>query len=133
MPEFQQCCRIRYLFIDEVDSKKTSHGIAVIDGFFYSFIRKIEPVLHEVHAEHDFNIFWPASTLVAVIVGSDELDPLIPWNDFIHGIRNSSRFVFRRRLEYSMSQNDCCFMQHTILVFDTSIIQDMVSYLKQKS
>ena len=94
MPEFQQCCRIRDLFIDEVDSKKTSHGIAVIDGFFYSFIGKIEPVLHEVHAEHDFNIFWPAATPVAVIVRSDELDPLIPWNDFIHGIKEFFAFCF---------------------------------------
>lgn len=42
--------------------------------------------------------------------------------------RNASRFVFRRRLEYSMSLNDCYFMQHTIPVFDTSIIQDMVIY-----
>ena len=76
-------CFTGSLSINEVDSKIVSHGIAVIDGFFHSFIGKIELVPHEIHTGKDSNIIRPTASLVVIIVRSDELDSLIPWNQGI--------------------------------------------------
>jgi hypothetical protein len=92
--ELQQGSGIRNLLIEEVDPKEASHSIAVIDGFFHSFIGKIEPVLQELHAEHDFDINRPSATFLIVVVGLDEIDPLTPWNDCIHRIQKSFPFGF---------------------------------------
>ena len=40
------------LFI-KIYGHKSTHSITVINGILDSFIRQIEPNLHEIHAKHD--------------------------------------------------------------------------------
>lgn len=70
-----------------MDTEEPAHCIAVIDGIFNPFLGKVEPVLHEVHAEHDLDVFQLATTRIVVVVRTDVFHPLRPGNDGIHGIK----------------------------------------------
>ena len=45
MTELQQGCGIRNLFLQEVESNKVPHSVAVVDRVFETFVRKVEPDL----------------------------------------------------------------------------------------
>ena len=79
--------RVRHLFVREMDTEEPAHCIAVIDGIFNPFLGKVEPVLHEVHAEHDLNVFRLAAARIVVVVRADDFLPLRPGDDGIHGIK----------------------------------------------
>ena len=68
MSELQERCGIRILIIVEVESKKSSHRITVIDGFFHFCIGKIKTVLHKIQTEHGLNVDGPTSTLLIVVI-----------------------------------------------------------------
>ena len=87
LPELQQGCCIRHLLINEVDFEKAPHGITVIDSFLYTFIREIEPVLHEVHAKDYLNTDRFAAALIVIIVWLNYFDSMTPGNDFVHGFQ----------------------------------------------
>ena len=94
MVELQQGSAVWNLLVKEVDPEEASHGIAVIDGFFHPLVGEIETVLCEIHAEHDLDIFWPATAFVVIVVWPDDLDPLIPRNDLVHGIQECLPALF---------------------------------------
>ena len=50
MAELQQGSRIRNLFRHEIYAKKTTHGVAVIDGILRPFVGQVEPCLHQIHS-----------------------------------------------------------------------------------
>ena len=47
----------------------------------------MEPVLHEIHAEHDLDVFRLAAARIVVVVRADDFHPLRPGDDGIHGIK----------------------------------------------
>ena len=94
MPELQQGCCIRNLFIKEVDLKEFPHSITIIDGFFHTLVGQVEPVLHKVHAEHNLYIDRFAAALIVVIVRANDLDPMTPGDDLIHRIKKFFTFGF---------------------------------------
>ena len=103
VPELQQGYCVRNPFVKEIDLEKLSHGVAVIDSFFHSFIGQVEPVLHKIHAKHDLNIDWSAAALIVVIIRLDYSDPMTPWDDFIHGIKEFFSLGFPPTFGISMS------------------------------
>lgn len=105
MSELKYGSCIRHLLFIEIDMHKGTHGITVIDRIFDSFVRKIKPNLHEVHAKHGFNTNSLTTAFIVEIKRPNYFNPVRPWDKFFHGIKNSSRLVFFLRLEYSTSEN----------------------------
>lgn len=87
MAELQERCRIRNLFLIKIKMHEGSHGIAVIDRIFHCCIRKIEPALHEVHAEHGLDSSCRPAAFPGWIVGLDQSDPVFPGDHLIHRIK----------------------------------------------
>ena len=96
MSEFQQCCSIRNRFRHEIESHKLPHAVAVIYGVFDSLIRKVKPILQQIHTEHGlYSSGWPTSFSFGII-WLDKLYPTIPRNNRIHRIQKF--FLWRRVL-----------------------------------
>ncbi len=51
-PEFEQRRRVRYGFTAQVNPDKATQADAVVQRFFAGKVRRIEPVLNEVDAQH---------------------------------------------------------------------------------
>lgn len=66
---------------------EASYCIAVIYGISDSCVRKVKPVLHKAHAKYGLNIFRRSLAFLGWIIRVGELYPMMPWNQFIHGIK----------------------------------------------
>ena len=69
-------------------------SITVINGILDSFIRQIEPNLHEIHAKHDLNANRLAAMRIIKVVGTNHFAPVWPWNYFIHSIKKFFTLCF---------------------------------------
>lgn len=86
-PEFQQRRGVRRAFLQEIDAHELSHGVAIIKGILYPFVRQVESTLQQVHPQHLFYpLRWTAS-LALVIKWLNQTYPFFPGNDFIHGVQ----------------------------------------------
>ena len=65
--------------------KEALHGVAVVDCILESLVRKTEPVLHEVHAQHRFQWNQFSAALFLDIERRNECHPFVPRNNGLHG------------------------------------------------
>lgn len=77
---------IRHLLIYEVDFEKVPHRIISYRGFLHFFIGEVEPVLHEVHAEHNLNVNRFVAALIVIVIKLNNFNSMALGNDFLHGV-----------------------------------------------
>ena len=110
MSEFQKCCSVRNLFLVEINTHEFSECIAVINGIFDTFIRKIKPYLKKIHSKHLFNSFCGSATPSVRIIWSYKFYPLIPWNNIFHYIEKF--FSFGLFLSVAVFKIAKCHLAH---------------------
>ena len=78
--------------MSKVDAEEFLHRITVIDSVLYACVRKVEPILHEIHAQHGFNANRLATAFAFWIDFFDDTDPLIPRDNLIHSVQKIFAF-----------------------------------------
>lgn len=87
IPEVQQSRGIRDVLLKKVDSHESEHGIAVINGVFYTLVGQIEPALHQIHPQHSFNLNGWTAQFSGGLVRHNQRYPFVPWDNIVHSFR----------------------------------------------
>ncbi len=60
---------------------------SIVDGVLNAFVRQVEPALKQIHPQHLFNSLRRTAALSARIIRRDIGHPFLPWDDFIHDLK----------------------------------------------
>jgi hypothetical protein len=76
---------VRHWFPAQVNPGKLAQRLHIVQRFFGTRVREIEPVLHKVNAKHSFHANRAASCSLRIgIMGRDDFCQFLPWNDGLH-------------------------------------------------
>ena len=68
----------------QVNADKATHRAGLIEGFFRTRIRQVEPVLEKVDSQHPLQSNRRATVAGFGVERFDRFTKLIPWNDLVH-------------------------------------------------
>jgi hypothetical protein len=83
--EFQQGGGVRHAFASQVDAHEAAQCRAVEQRVFAGLVCEVEPVLHEVHAQHALQPDGRASVAGLGVVRLDDFAQGLPGHDLLHG------------------------------------------------
>ena len=68
----------------QINAGKSLEGLTVVERVFEGFVRQAIPLLEEIDAEHSFQSDGRTTAFALGIMGFDDGEQLLPWDDFLH-------------------------------------------------